>query len=62
MSNGLAESLRLSGLVAVLALVGTVGHAAWAEEDRWAPARAAMVSTIQAHAASLPDTVNGNGI
>src|SRR6266550_1658056 len=45
------RSLRLSGLVAVLA-----------GEDRWAEPRAAMVRTIQAHAASLPAAMNGHGI
>jgi protein-L-isoaspartate(D-aspartate) O-methyltransferase len=66
MLNGIADgklptgrSLRLSGLVAVLAFIGT---AARAEEDRWAQPRAAMVSTIQGHAASLPRTMNGRGI
>jgi protein-L-isoaspartate(D-aspartate) O-methyltransferase len=69
MSNGFADrklqtgrSLRLAGLVAVLAFFGDVENAVRAEEDRWAPARAAMVSTIQGYAATLPDTVNGHGI
>jgi protein-L-isoaspartate(D-aspartate) O-methyltransferase len=69
MLNGFADrifptgrSLRLSGLLAVLAFVGTVEDAVRAQEDRWAQPRAAMVSTIQAHAASLPQTVNGHGI
>jgi len=57
-----SRSLRLSGLVAVLAFVGTVEDAVRAEEDRWAQPRAAMVSTIQAHAALLPDTVNAHGL
>jgi protein-L-isoaspartate(D-aspartate) O-methyltransferase len=57
-----SRSLRLSGLVAVLAFVGTVEDAVRAEEDRWAQPRAAMVSTIQAHAASLPRSVDGHGI
>ena len=56
------RSLSLFGLVAVLAFVGTVAKAVRAEEDRWAQPRAAMVSTIQAHAALLPDTVDGHGI
>jgi protein-L-isoaspartate(D-aspartate) O-methyltransferase len=55
--------LRLVGLVAVQALVGTVENAAArADEDRWALPRAAMIDTIQAHAASLPQTVNGRGL
>ena len=54
--------MSLSGLVAVLAFVGTVEDAVRAEEDRWAQPRAAMVSTIQAHAASLPQAVDGHGI
>ena len=54
--------MSLSGLVAVLAFVGTVEDAVRAEEDRWAQPRAAMVSTIQAHAASLPQSVDGHGI
>jgi protein-L-isoaspartate(D-aspartate) O-methyltransferase len=69
MLNGFADrklptsrSLSLSGLVAVLAFVGTVEDAVRAEEDRWAQPRAAMVSTIQAHAASLPQSVDGHGI
>jgi len=58
----MARPLRLSGLAAVLAFVGAVADAVRADEDRWAQPRAAMVSTIQAHAASLPDKVNGQGI
>src|SRR5262245_2757017 len=54
--------LRLSGLVAVLAFVGAVEEAVRAEQDRWAEPRAAMVNTIQAHAASLPQSVDGHGI
>jgi protein-L-isoaspartate(D-aspartate) O-methyltransferase len=50
------------GLVAVLAFVGTVEDAARAQEDRWAMPRAAMIDTIQVHAGSLPQTVNGRGI
>jgi protein-L-isoaspartate(D-aspartate) O-methyltransferase len=53
--------LRLVGLVAVLACVGTVENAR-ANDDRWALPRAAMIDTIQAHAASLPQTVNGRGL
>lgn len=48
--------------MAVLAFAGVVGNAVRAEEGRWAQARAAMVSTIQGHAASLPHSVNGRGI
>ena len=48
--------------MAVLAFVGTVDDAVRAEQDRWAQPRAAMVSTIQAHAASLPQSVDGHGI
>ena len=69
MLNGFADrtfptgrSLRLSGLVAVLAFVGVVEDVVQAQEDRWAQPRAAMVSTIEAHAASLPQTVNGHGV
>lgn len=53
---------RRYGVVAALAFVGTFQAAVRAEDDRSAPARAAMVSTIQGHAASLPDTVTGRGI
>src|SRR5262249_61060021 len=56
------RSLRLAGLVAILAIVGVVHETVRAEQDRWAPARAAMVSTIQAHAASLPKSVDGQGL
>jgi len=69
MLNGFADrrpptgrSLRLSGLVAILAIVGAVHETVRAEQDRWAPARAAMVSTIQAHAASLPKSIDGQGL
>jgi len=47
--------------VAVLAFVGTVEDAVRAEGPLAQP-RAAMVSTIQAHAALLPDTVNAHGL
>ena len=46
----------------VLALVGAVQQAVRAEQDRSADARAAMVSTIQAHAASLPQSIDGQGL
>ena len=69
MLNGFADrkfptgrSLRRRGLAAVLAFVGTIQDSVRAEEDRSAPARAAMVSTIQGYAASLPQTVAGHGI
>ena len=58
----LNRSARLSSLVLALVFVGAVEGAVRADEDRWAQSRAAMVSTIQAHAASLPDKVNGHGI
>src|SRR5262249_20746932 len=69
MLNGFADrrlptgrSPRLAGLVAILAFVGAVHETVRAEQDRWAPARAAMVSTIQAHAASLPQSIDGQGL
>jgi protein-L-isoaspartate(D-aspartate) O-methyltransferase len=58
----LNRSARLSSLVLALVFVGAVAGAVRADEDRWVQPRAAMVSTIQAHAASLPDKVNGHGI
>src|SRR5262245_49156417 len=68
MLSGLADcklptgrSLRLSSLVVVLAFVGAL-DAVLAEQDRWAGPRAAMVSTIQGHAASLPEAMNAHGI
>src|SRR5262249_44716295 len=69
MLNGFADrrlptgrSPRLSGLVAILAFVGAVHETVRAEQDRWAPARAAMGRTIEAHAASLPTTGEGQGL
>jgi protein-L-isoaspartate(D-aspartate) O-methyltransferase len=63
MLNGFADlklpALRLFGLLVVLAFVGTVARA---EEDRWAQPRAAMVDTIRAHAASLPQTASARGL
>ena len=58
----MVRQLTLTGLVAVLAFVGSANNTVRAEEDRWALARAAMVDTIQAHAASLPQSVTGRGI
>ena len=58
----LNRSARLSSLVLALVFVGAVAGAVRADEDRWVQPRAAMVSTIQAHAASLSDKVNGHGI
>jgi nitrate/nitrite-specific signal transduction histidine kinase len=46
---------RLWRLVAVLAFVGTLDVAVSAQQDRWAEPRAAMVRTIQVHAALLPE-------
>ena len=48
--------------MAILAFVGAVHETVRAEQDRWAPARAAMVSTIRAHAASLPQSIDGQGL
>jgi protein-L-isoaspartate(D-aspartate) O-methyltransferase len=48
--------------VAVLAFIGALDNAARADEDRWARPRAAMVRTIQGHAASLPEAVKAPGI
>jgi protein-L-isoaspartate(D-aspartate) O-methyltransferase len=56
------RSMGRSGLVAVLAFVGAIQNPTRAEEDRTAPARAAMVSTIQGYAASLPQSVAAQGI
>jgi len=53
---------RLSCLVAVLAFVGTLDDAVLAQQDRWAEPRAAMVRTIQAHAALLPEALSTEGI
>jgi protein-L-isoaspartate(D-aspartate) O-methyltransferase len=58
----IAPPLRLFGLAALLVFAGAVEDVVRAEEDRWAAPRAAMISTIEAHAASLPDTVSGRGI
>ena len=53
---------HLSRLVAVLAFVGTLDDAVLAQQDRWAAPRAAMVRTIQAHAALLPEAASTDGI
>lgn len=53
---------HLSRLVAVLAFAGTLDGAVLAQQDRWAEPRAAMVRTIQAHAASLPEAASTDGI
>jgi protein-L-isoaspartate(D-aspartate) O-methyltransferase len=53
---------RLWRLVAVLAFVGTLDDAVLAQQDRWAEERAAMVRTIQAHAALLPKAAMADGI
>ena len=54
--------MGLSRLVAVLAVVGTLDDAVLAQQDRWAEPRAAMVRTIQAHAALLPEALSTEGI
>ena len=53
---------RLWRLVAVLAFVSTLDDTVLAQQDRWAEERAAMVRTIQAHAALLPKAAMADGI
>lgn len=53
---------HLLRLVAVLAFAGTLDGAVLAQQDRWAEPRAAMVHTIQAHAALLPEAASTDGI
>ena len=49
-------------IVAVLAFADTHDDAVLAQQDRWAEPRAAMVRTIQAHAALLPEAASTDGI
>jgi protein-L-isoaspartate(D-aspartate) O-methyltransferase len=53
---------HLSRLVVLLAFAGTLDDAVLAQQDRWAAPRAAMVRTIQAHAALLPEAASTDGI
>lgn len=53
---------HLSRLVALMAFAGTFSDAVLAQQDPWAEPRAAMVRTIQAHAALLPEAVGNGGI
>jgi protein-L-isoaspartate(D-aspartate) O-methyltransferase len=48
--------------VVVLALMGALDDAVLAQQDRWTGPRAAMVGTIQAHAALLPAAAGADGI
>ena len=58
----LNRSARLSSLVLALVFVGAVAGAVLAQQDRWAEPRAAMVRTIQAHAALLPEAASTDSI
>lgn len=49
-------------LAAVLAFAGTFDDAVLAQQDPWAEPRAAMVRTIQAHTALLPEAASTDGI
>jgi protein-L-isoaspartate(D-aspartate) O-methyltransferase len=49
-------------LVAVLAFAGIFDDVVVAQQDPWAEARGAMVRTIQAHAALLPEAASTNGL
>ena len=53
--------MGLLRLVAVLAFLGTHDDAVLAQ-DRWAEPRAAMVRTIEAHAALLPEAASTHGL
>jgi len=52
----------LVSIVAVLAFADAHDDAVLAQQDRWAEPRAAMVRTIQAHAALLPEAASTDGI
>ena len=68
--NGVADRKSPTGrslghlwcLVAVLAFAGTFDDVVVAQQDPWAEARGAMVRTIQAHAALLPEAASTNGL
>lgn len=49
-------------LVGVLAFAITLDDAVLAQQDRWTEARAAMVRTIQTHAALLPEAASTDGL
>jgi protein-L-isoaspartate(D-aspartate) O-methyltransferase len=52
----------VAGLLAALAFVGALDRPALAQADRYAAPRARMVRVIQAHAATLPETVAPAGL
>jgi protein-L-isoaspartate(D-aspartate) O-methyltransferase len=68
--NGVADRKSPTGrslghlwcLVAVLAFAGIFDDVVVAQQDPWAEARGAMVRTIQAHAALLPEAASTNGL
>jgi protein-L-isoaspartate(D-aspartate) O-methyltransferase len=59
----MGRSLRhLLSLVTMLTFASTHDSAVLAQQDRWAETRAAMVRTIEAHAAMLPEAASANGL